>query len=231
MTFSVIDIEQYWQYNKHIDSNNASITHTERDSKMASTKEMQTRAKAKRKSKDTTVEINTPGGVKSFNSMDDYFNQVNDSLSRSAQELLKRSSPTNVDFSLFAEPAIRTKELTIGGVKFRVDLHLDQRALSGISKLYSKDFVAMFQIFSKAGSMLLPLTRESISDAGHNYRDETVIPEDDILNRAVAALRLNSNSPVIHHISMHIAYEETKPDSGKPYYEGIDMLAIYRVWD
>jgi hypothetical protein len=198
---------------------------------MASTKEMQARAKAKRKSNNDNFAVISPVGVKAYNSFDDYRDEVLDSLSRDTKELLKRSSPTNVDFSLFAEPAIRTKELTIGGVKFRVDLHLDQRALSGISKLYSKDFVAMFQIFSKAGSMLLPLTRESISDAGHNYRNETVIPEDDILNRAVAALRLNSNSPVIHHISMHIAYEETKPDSGKPYYEGIDMLAIYRVWD
>ena len=198
---------------------------------MASTKEMQARAKAKRKSKDTTVEIHTPGGVKSFNSMDDYFNQVNDSLSRSAQELLKRSSPSNVDFSLFATPDITTKELTIGGVKFKVNLHLDSRALSGISKLYNKDFVALFQIFSKAGSMILPMTRQTISEAGHNYCDETVIPEDDILNRAVAALRLNSNSPLIHHIAMHIAYQETTPDSGKPYYKGINSLAIYRVWD
>ena len=198
---------------------------------MASTKEMQARAKAKRKSNNDSVAVISPMGMKTYNSYDDYRNEVLDSLSRDAQELLKRSSPGNVDFSLFAEPVIRTKELTIGGVKFNINLYLDSQALSPLSKMYNKDFVAMFQIFSKAGSMLLPLTRESISDAGHDYRDETVIPEDDILNRAVAALRINSNSPVIHNIAMHIAYEETKPDSGKSYYEGIDSLAIYNVWD
>ena len=79
--------------------------------------------------------------------------------------------------------------------------------------------------------MLLPMTQDVIDNAGHNYRNETVIAKNDTLNRAVAALRLNSNNPVIHHIAMHIAYEETGPDSGKPYYEGIDQLAIYRVWD
>jgi hypothetical protein len=186
---------------------------------------------AKAKSNASGIDVYTLGGVQSFSSMDEYFNQVDDSLSRSAQNLCKMSSPSNVDFSLFATPAITTKQLTVGGVNFNVNLHLDPQALSGISKLYNKDFVAMFQIFSKAGSMLLPITRESIGDAGHDYRDQTVIAEDDILNRAVAALRLNSDSPVIHHIAMHIAYEETKPESGKPYYKGIDSSAIYRVWD
>ena len=191
---------------------------------MASTKEMQARAKARRKTASQFA-------VKSYNSMEDFHNEVLDSLTRSAQELVKQSNPANVDFSLFCKPAICTKELTLGGIKFTANLFLDKQALAPISRHYGKEFVAMFQIFNKGGSMLLPMTQMTIDEAGHNYCDETVIPLDDTLNRAVAALRLNSNSPVIHHIAMHIAYTETAPDSGKPYYEGINQLAIYRVWD
>jgi hypothetical protein len=198
---------------------------------MASTKEMQARAKAKRKSASNNFSVHTPVGVKTYDSMDDYRNEVLDGLKRSAENLVKQSSASNVDFSLFCKPAIRTKELTIGGIKFRTCLYLDKEALAPLNRHYGKEFVAMFQIFHKGGSMLLPMTQMTLDDAGHNHRDEMVIAKDDILNRAVAALRLNSNAPVIHHIAMHIAYEETAPDSGKTYYEGIDTLAIYRVWD
>lgn len=195
---------------------------------MASTKEMQRRAKARGKS--DKMFVVTPSGTTTYDSLDDFQNEVIDGLKRSAQELIRQSSH-NVDFSLFCEPAIRTRELTIGGVKFTTALFLDPKALAPISRHYGTEFVAMFQIFHKGGSMLLPMTQMTIDDAGNNYRDEEVIAKTDILNRAVAALRLNSNAPVIHHIAMHIAYEETAPDSGRPLYEGIDQLAIYRVWD
>ena len=198
---------------------------------MASTKVMMLRAKAAKKAKAQTVAVMSPSGTKTYDSMDDYRNEVLDGLKRSAENLVKQSNPANFDFALICEPAIRTKELTIGGVKFTTTLFLDKRALQPISSHYGKEFVAMFQIWSKGGSMLLPMTADVINNAGHNYCDETVIAKEDILNRAVAALRLNSNAPVIQHIAMHIAYEETAPDSGKPYYEGIDQLAIYRVWD
>lgn len=200
---------------------------------MASTKEMQARAKARKQSakNNDVMLLVTPSGTKTYDSMDDYRKEVLDGQNRGAQALLDASSPANFDFSLFDKPAIRTKELTISGRKFNVHLHTNKEVLAPLGQKYGKEFVAMFQIFNKAGSMLIPLTQQVIDNAGHNYRDETVIAKDDILNRAVAALRLNSNNPVIHDIAMHIAYEETKPDSGKPYYEGIDQLAIYRVWD
>ena len=200
---------------------------------MASTKEMQLRAKARKQSakNNDVMLLVTPSGTKTYDSMDDYRKEVLDGQNRGAQALLDASSPANMDFSIVDKPAIRTKELTISGRKFNVHLHTNKKKLDLIGKKYGKEFVAMFQIFNKAGSMLIPLTQQVIDNAGHNYRDETVIAKDDILNRAVAALRLNSNNPVIHDIAMHIAYEETKPDSGKPYYEGIDQLAIYRVWD
>ena len=199
---------------------------------MASTKEMQARAKARKQAakKNDTMMLVTPTGTTNV-SFGDYVKQVQDSMARAAQAVLDASSPMNVDFSLFDNPAIRTKELTIGGKKFNVHLHIDKEALAPMGEIYGKEFVAMFQIFNKAGSMLLPLTQQTIDDAGHDWRNETVIAKNDILNRAVAALRLNSNNPAIHDIATHIAYEETKPDSGKPYYEGIDQLAIYRVWD
>lgn len=200
---------------------------------MASTKQMQARAKARKQTtnKNDTMMLITPAGTKSYNSFDDYRKEVLDGLAQSAQNVIDNSSPANVDFSLFDKPVIQTKELTIGGRKFNVHLHIGKEVLSPLSRLYNKDFVAMFQIFNKAGSMILPMSQETIDNAGHDYRNETVIAKDDILNRAVAALRLNSNSPTIHNIAMHIAYEETAPDSGKSYYKGIDTLAIYNVWD
>jgi hypothetical protein len=200
---------------------------------MASTKEMQARAKARKQSakNNDVMTLITPSGTKTYDSMDDYRKEVLDGRNRAAQALLDASSPANMDFSIVDEPAIRTKELTYGGRKFNVHLHTNKKKLDLIGKKYGKEFVAMFQIFNKAGSMLLPMSQETIDNAGHDYRGDTVIAKDNILNRAVAALRLNSNNPVIHDIAMHIAYEETKPDSGKSYYEGIDQLAIYRVWD
>jgi hypothetical protein len=200
---------------------------------MASTKEMQARAKARKQSakNNDVMMLVTPSGTKTYDSFDDYRKEVLDGLALSAENLISKSSPVNVDFSLFDKPAIRTKELTIGGRKFNVHLHIGKEALSPLSRLYKKEFVAMFQIFNKAGSMILPMSQETIDLAGHDYRGDTVIDKDDILNRAVAALRLNSNSPAIHNIAMHIAYEETSPDSGKSYYTGINQLAIYNVWD
>jgi hypothetical protein len=182
------------------------------------------------KAQDKVVLI-SPNGSTTYDSMDDYKSMVQNSLKLGAKNIVERSSPVNIDFSLFSKPDITTKRITEGGVNFNVNLFTDSDALAPLSRMNNKDFVAMFQIFNKGGSMLLPFTRDQISDSGHNWRDETVIDPDDILNRAVAALRLNSQNPVIHHIAMHIAYEETSPGSGKPYYKGIDQLAIYRVWD
>ena len=182
------------------------------------------------KQQDSVVSI-TPNGSTTYDSMEDYQTMVQNSLKQGAEYLVEQSSPANVDFSLFSEPALKTKQITEGGVNFNVNLFTDSDALGPLSRNENEDFVAMFQIFNKGGSMLIPFTRDQIADSGHNYRDETVIDADDILNRAVAALRLNSQNPVIHHIAMHIAYEETSAGSGKPYYDGIDQLAIYRVWD
>jgi len=182
------------------------------------------------KKQDSVVAI-TPNGSTTYNSMEDYQNMVQNSLKLGAEYLVEQSSPTNVDFSLFCKPALKTKQITEGGVNFRVNLFTDADALAPLCRHENKDFVALFQIFNKGGSMLLPFTRDQIADSGHNWRDEIVIDADDILNRSVAALRLNSQNPVIHHIAMHIAYTETSEGSGKSYYDGIDQLKLYRVWD
>ena len=179
---------------------------------MASTKEMMARAKARKtKQKKDSISLISEMGVKTYDSLDEYRKEVLNGLQKSAQNILENSNPANIDFSLFDKPILRTKELTIGGVKFRVHLHTTKEALAPLGRLYNKEFVSMFQIFNKAGSMLLPMTQATLDDAGHNFRNERIIDKNDILNRSVAALRLNSNSPVIHNIASHIAYEETCP--------------------
>lgn len=200
---------------------------------MASTKEMQARAKARKqaaKANDQVCVMHADGSS-SFQSFDDLRKQVQDADARGAQAIVEMSSPTNIDFTLIADPVIRTKKITVGGVNFNVNLFTDAAALAPFARKYDKEFLAMFQVWNKGGSMLLPLTRESIADAGNDWRGEAVIRPDDVLNRAIAALRLNSNNPAIHQIAMHIAYTETRPDSGKALYDGVDTLAIYRVWD
>ena len=169
--------------------------------------------------------------IQHFNSNEDMVNHILDEAKVHAQILLDTCSPSNVDISLFQKPALRTKELTRGGIKLHADIHIGGDTVKAIGNKYGKNLVSIVQIFTKAGSMLVCVTQDMIDDAGHNWNNETVIAKDDILNRTVAALRLNSGSSIIHSIATHIAYEETSPDAGDQYYEGIDSYALYRVWD
>jgi hypothetical protein len=187
---------------------------------MASTKVMQARARARKKG----VQI-------SEMNLGAFQKQIKDDLTRAAEALVNASSPSNVDMSLIAEPVLRTRQLTLGGTKISVCLYTDARIMDIINRKCGDEFLAAFQIWSRGGSMLLPFSREIIEDAGRNHEGKTVIAPDNIISRAVAALRLNSGNAVIHHLAMHMAYEETKPDSGQSLYSGIDSLGIYRVWD
>jgi len=170
------------------------------------------------------------GSITMYKSGEDMFNDIRDQKKSSAQDLLERCG-MNVDFSLYGKPALVTKQLTIGGVNVNVHLHTDDDACLILSKKYNKTFLAMFQVFTKTGNVLIPITKEQIDDAGHNWCDEEVFAKDDILNRSVAALRIYNNDQYIHDIATHIAYEETSPDSGKDYYAGIDGAKLHRVWD
>jgi hypothetical protein len=101
----------------------------------------------------------------------------------------------------------------------------------------SGKFVSLVQIFicephfKTQKSVILTFTGETLAQAGHNWRGEIVIDEQDILNRTVAALRLCSPESVLHIIATHIAYETVSRKSKKAYYKGIDGTALHSVWD
>ena len=158
------------------------------------------------------------------------YDDIRSQVEQGAQELLDTCS-INFDFSLASKPVLITKKFNLVGTDVTVHLHTDKEFLKPVGDKYNAEFAALFQVFTKKGSRLVPITQQQLDDAGHDYTGETVIDKDDVLNRAVAALRLNATSQWMHNVAMHIAYEETAPDSGKEYYEGIDTYKIYRVWD
>ena len=194
------------------------------------------KARKMKQKKTWTVSTNTSlprewGTIQHFNSDKDMVNHIRDEAKVSAQTLLDTCNPSNVDISLFQKPALRTKELTRGGIKLYADIHIGGDMVKAIGNKHGHNFASIVQIFTKAGSMLVCCTQDMIDDAGHNWNNETILAQDDILNRTVAALRLNSGSSIIQNIATHIAYEETSPDAGDQYYKGIDAYALYRIWD
>lgn len=193
-------------------------------------------AQAKAKQVETPYGTKTDFGngysITNISDMNGWIDSMREQAAQDAQILLdKYCSPSNVDFSIFSDPALVTKQLTIGGRKMTVHLHTDAEKLKPMADRYNQTFKALFQIFTKKGSALFPITAEQIADAGHDYKNDEVLAPDDVLNRAVAALRLNYQSMTLHSIAKHIAYEETSPDSGKEYYEGIKGSKLYQVWD
>ena len=188
-------------------------------------------SEAKQRGPKKSVAVYSNGGsISMYKSGEDMFNAIRDQKKSSAQDLLERCG-MNFDFSLCGKPALVTKQLTIGGVNVNVHLHTDANMLSSLGEKYNTTFLALFQVFTKTGNVLLPISKEQIDDAGHDWRGEEVFAKDDILNRSVAALRLYNNDQYVHDIATHIAYEETSPDSGKDYYAGIDGAKLHRVWD
>ena len=179
----------------------------------------------------TRTDFGNGGSITNITDMNAWIDSVRETAAQDAQILLdKYCSPANVDFSIFSNPSLVTKQLTIGGRKMTVHIHTDAEKLKPMGDRYNKNFKALFQIFTKKGSALFPITAEEIADAGHDYKNEEVLAPDDVLNRAVAALRLNHQSPTLHSIATHIAYEEYA-GNGKQYYEGILGGKLHQVWD
>ena len=157
-------------------------------------------------------------------SEDDFRKRILESNKLGVQELLDRSSPNNVDFSTLDTPALKSKVMTIHKTKFNVNLHTDPALLYTLSKYYNQEFQAFFQLFHKKESVLLFMTREMINDSGHAWDDQEVIDRNDIINRAIAALRIHCNNPVLQCIAMELAYGNFK-------YPGVDAGKLHYVWD
>jgi len=177
------------------------------------------------------VEAWTPNGVISYDSMNDYFDAKQNADKQAMAHLLDACDQANIDMSMIDSPTLTTKQLTFGGSRVTAALHINNNAVKAISDHSGDKLVALWQLFTKKGSLMMGVKQDQLDDAGHNWNNETVISKDDVLNRTIAALRLNASSSVIGYIASHIAYETTKPESQTPYYEGVDSDALYRVWD
>ena len=191
---------------------------------MASTKEMQARAKARKqttKARNEQVAVLSPSGVQTFDSMDSYFEQVQDSLTRGANAFVAQMNGANVDLTLLDKPTFQSKAYTVGGKKFEIIIHTNNRAVDAIAKHSGRDLGAVIQIWNGSNSALLPMTKDALADARINWNNEARIKAEDTLSQCVAALRLNSNNPAIHHIAMFLAYEHKEFDDG----------GIHAVWD
>ena len=155
----------------------------------------------------------------------------------SVQKLLSQASASLPDFSIFYHPALETKEIDIEGVKVTAHVHIDKYALKYFNSYRSKKHVSLVQIFMRElnigvqKSVFLAYPEATLSQAGRNWRGETTINDQDLLNRTVAALRLSNSEAVLHQIASHIAYETISDGSNEPYYKGIDSKALYKVWD
>ena len=171
----------------------------------------------------------TPNGVETFDSMDDYEKQVRDSLKSGAEALVKQMTIANVDLTLVDSPTFRPESYTVGGKKFNIDIHCNNRASKAIANYRKADIKSVIQLWNGSQSMIIPFDAETLADARLNWNNDLVIKEKDILSQTVAALRLMSNNPAAHHIAMFLAYGDiTKSDLGR---KEMDAAGIWRVWD
>lgn len=170
-------------------------------------------------------------------SFEDFVSEQKLIAKRSAQKLLSHCSASLGELSIIYEPALETKEIDIEGIKVTAHVHIDKYALEYYNAQRSDKLGSLVQIFMRElnigvqKSVILAYPQETLSQAGCNWRGETMINDDDLLNRTVAALRLSNREPVLHLIATHIAYETVSVRSNKPYYKGIDATALHSVWD
>lgn len=189
---------------------------------MASTKEMQARAKAKRnQSGKEQITIVSSGSKTQTMNLDDYYQQVDDSLTRGANELVSHMNPTNVDLSLLDKPTFTSKQYTVGGKKFTIYIHTNNKAVDAIARHSGRDLGSVIQIWQGSQSLIMPMRKDVLENARLNYMSQNRIKAEDTLSQSVAALRLNSNNPAVHHIAMFLAYE----------HKDFDASGIHAVWD
>jgi hypothetical protein len=107
--------------------------------------------------------------IKTFVSVTDYHNEVNDSLKRSADVLNEQMSPANIDLTILATPNLATKSTVIGGRKFRIDIHCDNNATRALTNHSKRDIGALLQIWGKNGSMIVTIPNDKLNDARVNW--------------------------------------------------------------
>lgn len=171
----------------------------------------------------------TPDGIDTYDSIDAYRQQVSDSLTRGAKLLVEQMSPANVDLTLLDSATFRPESYTVGGKKFDIDIHCNNRATQAIAKHRKQDIKSLMQIWNGSQSLLIAFDSDMLADARLDYRGDAVLKEEDILSQTVASLRLINNNPAVHHIAMFLAYGDiTKSDLGR---KELDGAGIHRVWD
>lgn len=170
----------------------------------------------------------TPNGVEEFDSMDSLREQVQASLIQGAEAIIADMSPMNVDLTLLDEATFQPDDYIVGGKKFKIDIHCNNRASAAIARNTKRNILSVIQIWNGNQSLLAVFDAETLANARLDYRDELVIKENDILSQTVAALRLHSQNPAIHHIAMFLAYGDGEDENGR---KEMDALGIYRVWD
>ena len=172
-----------------------------------------------------------------FISLDEFVSKQALIAKSSVQKLLSQCSASLTDFSIFYHPALETKEIDIEGFKVTAHVHIDKCALKYFNTYSSKKHVSLVQIFMRElnigvqKSVFLAYPEATLAQAGLNWCGKTMINDQDLLNRTVAALRLSNREAVLHQIACHIADETISDGSNEPYYKGIDGKALYKVCD
>ena len=186
---------------------------------MASTKEMQARAKAK-----STVfrkDEKVVAVVTSYDSIEEMNSDIDSSITRGASALQAQMSESNVDMTLLDTPTLQGKKITLGGKKFEVVIHCDNKAVQAIARVSKRDLGAVIQIWNGAQSAILTISNEAMEDARYNWRREARIKHTDRLSQAVSAFRLMAPDAASHHLAMHLAYDHKE----------VDAAGCHSVWD
>lgn len=165
--------------------------------------------------------MNSDGKTSVVDSIDAYYEGVRKNLKTNAQQLVASMNAANVDLTLLAPAQFVSKETNQGGKKFKVYIFTAPAVTQAISRKTGKTIKSVIQIWNGSRSVILPQPEEVLENARLNWREEKVIPADLLVEQTIAALRLNSDQPVIHHLAMFLAYE----------HKDVRGELCHRVWD
>jgi hypothetical protein len=163
--------------------------------------------------------------------LEDYFTQRQAMHNNVAKEFRSQTS-NNFDMTLIAPAVANLFNVEYEGMELGVDLHTDSKVLSSIKS--EKPMVALLQVWDEKTlkSIMIGFTQEMIDDAGHDYYNQQVLAQDDLLNRAIAAIRLvHDGHPLLTHVAMCLAYGAPKDDQEPTPLPGVKSSAIRRIWD
>jgi hypothetical protein len=128
----------------------------------------------------------------------------------------------NFDFTLLQEAAFKSKQHTLHGKNFRVNIFVGGRASETLAKKSGLDVGAVVQIWRGAKSVLIAQPKADLADARLNWRDEARIGATDVVSQSIALLRLSAGSnALINDLAFELAYNN----------DGVDVAGIHAVWD